>query len=244
MVALSTRRPAASTATATASKASKAQVGRRATTGTDDRERPRIGVLAVQGDFAEHAAALRRAGAEPVEVRLPAALDGLAGLIIPGGESTTIGMLMVQWGLLEPLRERIQGGLPAWGTCAGAILLARDVQDALPGQPLLGVTDISVRRNAFGRQVQSFETDLEVPVLGPAPVPAVFIRAPKIQSVGDGVEVLARLDDGTIAAARQGTVLVTAFHPELTPDDRFHRYFVSMVRAAATGAGAPRSRHG
>jgi 5'-phosphate synthase pdxT subunit len=197
----------------------------------------------VQGDFAEHAAALERAGAEPVEVRLPAALAGLAGLIIPGGESTTIGKLMVQWGLFEPLREQIRRGLPVWGTCAGAILLANDVQDALPGQPLLGVMDISVRRNAFGRQVQSFETDLEVPALGPTPVPAVFIRAPKIQSVGVGVDILARLDDGTIAAVRQGDVLATSFHPELTPDNRFHRYFAGMARATANG-GVRRVPHG
>jgi 5'-phosphate synthase pdxT subunit len=203
-------------------------------------DRPRIGVLALQGDFAEHAAALRRVGAEPVEVRLPAELEGLAGLIIPGGESTTIGKLMAEWGLLTPLGERLRGGLPVWGTCAGAIVLARDVRDALPGQPLLGVMDIAVRRNAFGRQVQSFETDLDVPALGQAPVPAVFIRAPKIESAGEGVEVLARLDDGTIVAAREGAILVTAFHPELTPDDRFHRLFVDMVRTANAGQTARR----
>lgn len=195
-------------------------------------------MLAVQGDVAEHAAALRRAGADPVEVRRPADLVGLAGLIIPGGESTAIGKLLVEWGLMAPLRDRIGRGLPAWGTCAGAILLARDVTDALPGQPLLGVMDIVVRRNAFGRQVQSFETELDVPVLGRKPVPAVFIRAPKIESVGAGVEVLARLDDGTIAAARQGALLVTAFHPELTPDGRFHELFVGIVRAAAASGAA------
>lgn len=192
----------------------------------------RIGVLAVQGDFAEHAASLRAVGATPVEVRLPAQLEGLDGLIIPGGESTAIGKLLVNWGLLEPLKERIQDGLPVWGTCAGAILLATDVQDALPDQPLLRVMDVAVRRNAFGRQLQSFETELDVPALGRAPVPAVFIRAPRIESVGQDVEVLARVDDGTIAAARQGALLITAFHPELTPDTRFHEFFVALARRA------------
>jgi 5'-phosphate synthase pdxT subunit len=196
--------------------------------------------LALQGDVAEHAAALRRAGATPVEVRLPAQLRGLDGLIIPGGESTTIGKLLAEWGLLEPLRERIAGGLPVWGTCAGAILLASDVRDALPGQPLLRVLDVAVRRNAFGRQVQSFETALDVPRLGREPFPAVFIRAPRIEAVGDGVEVLGRLPEGTVVAARQGPLLATAFHPELTGDDRFHRLFVGLVaeHAAHAAAGA------
>lgn len=191
---------------------------------------PRIGVLALQGDVAEHAAALRRVGAAPVEVRLPAQLNDLDGLIIPGGESTTIGKLLAEWALLAPLRECIAEGLPVWGTCAGAILLAKDVRDALPGQPLLGVLDIAVRRNAFGRQVQSFETVLDVPRLGGAPFPAVFIRAPQIESVGEGVEVLAHLPEGTIVAARRGPLLATAFHPELTGDDRFHRFFVAVTR--------------
>jgi 5'-phosphate synthase pdxT subunit len=191
--------------------------------------RPRIGVLAVQGDVAEHAVALAQVGATPVEVRLPGQLEGLAGLVIPGGESTAIGKLLVNWGLHAPLQERIRLGFPVWGTCAGAILLASDVKDALPDQPLLGGMDISVRRNAFGRQVQSFETDLPVPALGQEPVHAVFIRAPKIESVGEDVEVLARLDDGTIAAARQGALLATTFHPELTPDTRFHSLFVRMA---------------
>jgi pyridoxal 5'-phosphate synthase pdxT subunit len=190
----------------------------------------RVGVLAVQGDFAEHADSLRRAGAEPVEVRLPTQLQRIGGLIIPGGESTAIGKLLVNWGLLEPLKRKAAEGFPVWGTCAGAILLAKDVQDALPDQPLLGVMDVSVRRNAFGRQVQSFETALRVPALGRVPVPAVFIRAPKIESVGRGVKVLARLEDGTVAAARQGALLATTFHPELTPDARFHEYFVGMTR--------------
>ena len=189
---------------------------------------PRIGVLAVQGDFAEHADSLRRAGAEPVEVRLPAQLRRIAGLIVPGGESTAIGKLLVNWGLLAPIQRKARDGFPVWGTCAGAILLARDVQDALPGQPLLGVMDLSVRRNAFGRQVQSFETALRVPALGGTPVPAVFIRAPSIESVGRGVKVLATLPDGSIAAAQEGSLLATTFHPELTPDVRFHSHFVAV----------------
>jgi 5'-phosphate synthase pdxT subunit len=191
-------------------------------------------VLALQGDVSEHSGAVDRAGGVPVEVRLPAHLDGLDGLIIPGGESTAIGKLLHEWGLLVPLRERIVAGFPVWGTCAGAILLAKDVRDALPGQPLLGVMDVAVRRNAFGRQVQSFEAALDVPALGSPPFPAVFIRAPKIESVGPAVEVLARLPDGSIVAARQGHLLATAFHPELTPDTRFHRYFAHMCRRGAT----------
>ena len=189
---------------------------------------PRIGVLAVQGDFAEHADSLRRAGAEPVEVRLPAQLRRIAGLIIPGGESTAIGKLLVNWGLLEPIQRKAREGFPVWGTCAGAILLARDVQDALPDQPLLSVMDLSVRRNAFGRQVQSFETTLRVPALGKTPIPAVFIRAPKIESVGRGVKVLGTLPDGSIAAAQQGALLATTFHPELTPDVRLHTHFLHL----------------
>lgn len=192
----------------------------------------------MQGDFAEHAAALRRLGVEPVEVRLPAHLEGLDGLIIPGGESTTIGKLLAEWDLFDPLRRRIAAGFPVWGTCAGAILLAKDVRDALPGQPLLGVMDIAVRRNAFGRQVQSFETDLDVPALGRGPFPAVFIRAPVIEGVGPDVEVLARLSEGTIVAARQGHLLATAFHPELTSDVRFHELFLALTRMAR--APAPR----
>jgi pyridoxal 5'-phosphate synthase pdxT subunit len=196
---------------------------------------PRVGVLALQGDVAEHAAALRRVGATAVEVRRPAQLVGLRGLVIPGGESTTIGKLLAEWGLLHPLRERIAGGLPVWGTCAGAILLAKEVRDALPGQPLLGVMDLDVRRNAFGRQAQSFETALDVPRLGGAPFPAIFIRAPLIEAVGTEVEVLARLPQGTIVAARQGRLLATAFHPELSADDRFHRLFADL----ATSVGRP-----
>lgn len=189
----------------------------------------KIGVLALQGDFAEHIATLNHIGAEGVEVRLPRDLEGLNGLIIPGGESTTIGKLAVLYGLMEPLRE-FASVRPVWGTCAGAIFLSKDVHR---NQPLLGLMDITVARNAFGRQVDSFEVDLDVPALNsngqPKPYHAIFIRAPLIERVGLGVEVLAALPDGRIVAAQQGQWLATSFHPELTRDDRFHRYFVGLA---------------
>ena len=188
----------------------------------------KIGALAVQGAFIEHEKILTRIGVEPVEVRLPEHLEGLDGLIIPGGESTTIGKVAQEWELLDPIRAFAQLGRPLWGTCAGMILMAKEVSDSMPGQPLLRLMDVTVRRNAFGRQVDSFEADLEVPALGEPPFHAVFIRAPLIERVGDGVEVLAQLDDGTVVAARQGNLLATSFHPELTDDDRFHRYFLSL----------------
>jgi pyridoxal 5'-phosphate synthase pdxT subunit len=190
-------------------------------------EAPTIGVLALQGAFVEHAAMLRGLGVAVREVRLPAQLPGLAGLVIPGGESTTIGKLLVAYQLLEPLRALIAAGLPVFGTCAGLILLAKDVGGL--EQPLLAAMDVRVRRNAFGRQLQSGEADLLLPPLGERPLRAVFIRAPVIEAVGPGVEVLARLDDGRIVAARQGRLLVTAFHPELTGDDRLHRYFLEQL---------------
>ncbi|MGQ9521914.1 MAG: pyridoxal 5'-phosphate synthase glutaminase subunit PdxT [Anaerolineae bacterium] len=189
----------------------------------------RIGVLALQGAFIEHKNVLNRLGVQPVEVRLPEHLEGLNGLIIPGGESTTMGLLAQKWGLLEPLRAFARSGRPVWGTCAGMILLAKEIVDGVPGQPILGLMDITVRRNAFGRQVDSFEADLEIPVLGDLPFHAVFIRAPVIERVGASVDVLASLDDGTAVAVRQGNLLATAFHPELTSDDRFHRYFVKLA---------------
>ncbi|MGQ9466860.1 MAG: pyridoxal 5'-phosphate synthase glutaminase subunit PdxT [Anaerolineae bacterium] len=189
----------------------------------------RIGVLALQGAFIEHKNVLNRLGVQPVEVRLPEHLEGLNGLIIPGGESTTMGLLAQKWGLLEPLRAFARSGRPVWGTCAGMILLAKEIVDGVPGQPILGLMDITVRRNAFGRQVDSFEADLEIPVLGDLPFHAVFIRAPVIERVGASVDVLASLDDGTAVAVRQGNLLATAFHPELTPDDRFHRYFMKLA---------------
>ena len=190
----------------------------------------KIGVLALQGDFIEHEQVLRRIGAETCEVRLPQHLEGLDGLVIPGGESTTIGKLAVQYELIEPIRAMAAAGKALWGTCAGMILMARD---AGRDQPLLGLMDIQVRRNAFGRQVDSFEALLDVPALATPedrhPFHAIFIRAPLIQSVGAGIETLAQLEDGTIVAARQGRLLVTSFHPELARDDRFHRYFVSLA---------------
>ncbi len=189
---------------------------------------PTIGVLALQGDFAEHLAALHRLGVAGREVRLPEQLDGLAGLIIPGGESTTIGKLATTFGLIEPLRG-YAARRPVWGTCAGAIFLSRDARRS---QPLLGLMDITVERNAFGRQVDSFELDLAVPALDdPArPFHAVFIRAPLIEHVGPEVEVLASMPDGRTVAARQGRWLATSFHPELTDDLRFHRYFLRWAR--------------
>ena len=188
----------------------------------------KIGVLALQGAFAEHKKVLARIGVESVEVRLPEHLEDLDGLIIPGGESTTIGKVAKRWGLLEPLRDFVESGRPVWGTCAGMILVAKEVLDGKPDQPLLRLMDVTVRRNAFGRQVDSFEADLDVPALGEEPFHAIFIRAPLIERVHNGVEVVAQLDDGTVVAARQGNMLVTSFHPELTDDDRFHRYFVGL----------------
>jgi 5'-phosphate synthase pdxT subunit len=188
----------------------------------------RIGVLALQGDFAEHAAMLRQVGVEPVEVRLPDQLAGLDGLIIPGGESTTMARLLDAYELLEPLRTLTRDGLPTWGTCAGAIILA----ERAPGldRPNLGVMDIGVQRNAFGSQVDSFETALDVDKLDGEPYRAIFIRAPIVTETGPDVEVLARLDDGTVVAAQQGHLLATSFHPELTEDTRMHRYFADLVR--------------
>jgi 5'-phosphate synthase pdxT subunit len=190
----------------------------------------KIGVLALQGAFIEHEHVLARLGVQPVEVRLPEHLEGLDGLIIPGGESTTMGLLAQKWGLLEPLQVFARSGRPIWGTCAGMILLAKEVVDGVPGQPILGLMDITVRRNAFGRQVDSFEADLAVPLLGDPPFHAVFIRAPVIERVGAGVEVLAALEDGTAVAVQQGNLLATAFHPELTRDERFHHYFLKLTK--------------
>lgn len=188
----------------------------------------RIGVLALQGDFAEHLAMLRANGVDAVEVRTLAQIDLCDGLVIPGGESTTIARLLIAFGMLEPLRERIRGGLPTWGTCAGAILLADDVP-VLDRAPI-GVMDMTVDRNAFGTQIQSFEADLEIAGVDGPPLRSIFIRAPVIRRVGEGVEVLATLSDGRIVAARQGHLLATSFHPELTNDSRMHGYFVDMCR--------------
>ena len=193
-----------------------------------------IGVLALQGAFIEHVRMLRRLGATAREVRLPSDLDGLDGLIIPGGESTTIGKLLVHYELLEPLRNLVNAGFPIYGTCAGTILLAKDIGGL--DQPLLATMDLVVERNAFGRQLQSFETDLKIAGLGDDPFRAVFIRAPAITSAGPGVDVLAQLENGTIVAARQDSLLVSCFHPELTDDDRFHRAFLEQVRAHKAAA--------
>ena len=190
----------------------------------------RIGVLALQGDFEAHLKMLAELGVEGRAVRLPAQLQELDGIIIPGGESTTIGKLMVLYGLDEPLRQAIREGIPVWGTCAGLILLSKMTDNALAGQPLLASMDIRTRRNAFGSQRESFETDLLVPVLGEAPFHAVFIRGPVIEEVGPEVEVLATLDDGSIVAVREGTLLGTAFHPEVSGDPRFHHYFLRIVQ--------------
>lgn len=191
----------------------------------------RIGVLALQGDFAEHIVMLKRLGVTPVEVRLPKQLEGLNGLIIPGGESTTIGKLAVDFGLMEPLRA-FGKSHAVWGTCAGAIFLSKD---ARRHQPLLSIMDITVERNAFGRQVDSFEADLDIEPLKQAtqtatPYHAVFIRAPIIQSVSGLAKILSALPDGRIVAAQEGKLLATSFHPELTEDLRFHEYFISLAK--------------
>jgi 5'-phosphate synthase pdxT subunit len=188
----------------------------------------RAGVLGLQGDFREHLDTFQRLGTTAVDVRRPEQLDEIDALVIPGGESTTIGKLAQLYGFIPKLKERVAQGMSVWGTCAGAIFIARDV----PGHPhpLAELMDITVRRNAFGRQLDSFEADLDVPALGPDPFHAVFIRAPLVESVGGGVEVLSRLDDGTIVAARQDNLLATSFHPELTHDGRFHDYFLKLGR--------------
>ncbi|MBV9688304.1 MAG: pyridoxal 5'-phosphate synthase glutaminase subunit PdxT [Ktedonobacteraceae bacterium] len=197
---------------------------------------PRIGVIALQGDFEAHLAVLAELGAEGIAVRLPQHLHTVDGIILPGGESTTIGKLMVEYGLDEVLQRKIQAGVPVWGTCAGLILLAKETDNALVGQPLLASMDIRVRRNAFGSQRESFETDVSVPVLGEAPFHAFFIRGPVVEAVGPGVEVLAMLDNGAIVAVRQGALLGTAFHPEVAQiqghrDTRFHHYFLRIVQS-------------
>jgi 5'-phosphate synthase pdxT subunit len=185
-----------------------------------------VGVLALQGAFREHVAAFRNLGCECLEVRTPQDVASVAALVIPGGESTTIGKLLLDYRLLEPLLEQVRAGMPVYGTCAGAIVLAREIAGS--DQPRLGVMDMRVRRNAYGRQVDSFETSLAIPCLGEEPFAAVFIRAPLIESVGPEVEVLARYGDGVVLA-RQGHLLAGTFHPELTGDLRLHRYFLNMI---------------
>jgi 5'-phosphate synthase pdxT subunit len=188
---------------------------------------PVVGVLALQGDVVEHVAALRRAGAQAVEVRTPADLAQVEALVVPGGESTTVIRLIDRFGLAGPIKGRVRDGMPFWGTCMGMIVAAHDVADL--DQPTLDLIDVTVRRNAFGRQVDSAEVPLQIPALGDEPFPAVFIRAPWIERTGPGVETLAERD-GRVVMVRQGNVLATSFHPELTGDDRIHGYFLGMLR--------------
>ena len=191
-----------------------------------------VGVLALQGDFREHAQVLRTLGADVVLVRRPEELARVDGLVIPGGESSVMDKLARAFGLADPLRAAVRAGLPVYGTCAGLIMLADTVVDGIRGQESIGGLDISVRRNAFGSQTQSFETDLDVPVLGEAPVHAVFIRAPVVDTVGPQATALARLADGRCVAVEQGRLLGTSFHPEITGEHRFHEYFLGTVAAA------------
>jgi len=189
----------------------------------------KIGVLALQGGFRPHVEALSALGADAVEVRLPRELASVDALVLPGGESTTVGKLLVSSGLREPLQERLAGGMPVLGTCAGLILLASEVLDGRPDQVVLRSIDLTARRNAHGRQNESFEAPLEITGLAGGPFPGVFIRAPGVERVGAGVEVLARLSSGEAVAARQGAVTVCAFHPELAGDLRFHQHFLSSL---------------
>ncbi|WP_127783232.1 pyridoxal 5'-phosphate synthase glutaminase subunit PdxT [Rhodococcus sp. X156] len=204
--------------------------------------RPSVGVLALQGDVREHLAALESAGADPVTIRRESELAGVQALVIPGGESTTMSRLLQVFDLLEPIRERLAQGMPAYGSCAGMILLASEVLDTRADAVQLGGLDITVRRNAFGRQVHSFETDLTVDGIDDGPVRAVFIRAPWVERTGDGVTVLASVPPSPeaepeavdrVVAVRQGNVLATSFHPEVTGDHRVHQHFVQMIVARA-----------
>lgn len=202
----------------------------------------RIGVLAVQGAFAEHIALLREIGVEAVPVRLPRDLEGLSGLILPGGESTAMRKLIDNWGLRQPILDLANRGAPLFGTCAGMILLSNEIADG--DEPVLPLLDIGVKRNAFGRQLDSFEAELAVPVLGDKPVHAVFIRAPVVERVGEGVDVLAQLEDGRVVAVRDGNVIATAFHPELAGETRFHRLVATMAAEyAEPGEGSARRPH-
>ncbi|MFF0813953.1 pyridoxal 5'-phosphate synthase glutaminase subunit PdxT [Rhodococcus sp. NPDC003318] len=203
--------------------------------------RPVVGVLALQGDVREHVAAIEAAGARAITVRRSAELEAVDGLVIPGGESTTMSRLLVVFDLLEPLRERLRAGMPAYGSCAGMILLASEILDTRPDAHCLSGIDITVRRNAFGRQVDSFEEDLDFADVPGGPMRAVFIRAPWVERVGEGVEVLATVPEGPAAgrvvAVRQGNVVATSFHPEVTGDRRVHELFVDMVREAIAARG-------
>lgn len=193
---------------------------------------PKVGVLALQGDFREHANVLRGLGAEVSLVRRPEELASVDGLVIPGGESSVMDKLARTFGLAEPLKDAIRSGLPVYGTCAGLIMLANSIVDGIRGQQSLGGLDVAVRRNAFGSQGDSFETDLNIPALGKHPLHAVFIRAPIVESVGPKASPLAALADGRVVAVEQGNLLGTSFHPEVTGDTRFHQYFLDKIRAA------------
>lgn len=199
---------------------------------------PRVGVLALQGDFREHLAVLRGLGADAVPVRRAEELENIDGLVIPGGESSVMDKLSRAFGVAEPLKAAIAAGLPVYGTCAGLIMLADAIVDGIAGQQSLGGLDVAVRRNAFGSQVDSFETDLDIPQLGEEPVHAVFIRAPIVESVGEQATVLARVPDGRVVAVEQGDLLGTSFHPEITGDTRFHAYFLDKVRARVAARAA------
>jgi 5'-phosphate synthase pdxT subunit len=190
-----------------------------------------VGVLALQGDFREHIAVLNSLGAEAIGVRRPEELATVSGLIIPGGESSVMDKLSRLFGMADPLKSAIADGLPVWGTCAGLIMLADDILDGIDGQQTLGGLHITARRNAFGSQLDSFETDLDIPVLGATPVNAVFIRAPIVETTASDVTPLALLADGRVVAVEQGTLLGTSFHPEMTGDTRFHEYFLKKVAA-------------
>ncbi|MFJ3488047.1 pyridoxal 5'-phosphate synthase glutaminase subunit PdxT [Leifsonia aquatica] len=196
-----------------------------------DQRTLRVGVLALQGDFREHIAVLRGLGADAVPVRRPEEVAAVDGLVIPGGESSVMDKLSRAFGLAEPLREAIADGLPVYGTCAGLIMLADTIVDGIAGQQSLGGLDVAVRRNAFGSQVDSFETDLDIPAIGGEPMHAVFIRAPIVEAVGERATALARVDDGRVVAVQQGNLLGTSFHPEITGDTRFHEYFLRTVRS-------------
>ncbi len=212
------------------------------TTHDDGHRRVKIGVLAVQGAFAEHMAVLKQLGIDAVEVRLPSDLDGISGLILPGGESTTMRKLIDTWDLRQPILELARTGAPIFGTCAGMILLSKEITDG--DAPVFPLLDISVKRNAFGRQLESFESELSVPVLGDRPVHAVFIRAPIVERVGPDVDILAQLDDGRVVAVRKGNVVATAFHPELAGETRFHRLVATMAAEfAEPGEGSGRRPH-
>ena len=193
----------------------------------DGASQARIGILAVQGDFLEHSMMLQHLGVRPVEVRLPRDLEGVDALILPGGESTTMVKLLDLHDLREPLQQRVEAGMPVWGTCAGMILMAKSLTEDRP-EPL-ALMDITVTRNAYGRQLESFETNLDIPVIGEPPLHTYFIRAPGFVEIGADVEVLAKLSDGTPVAVRQGAKVATAFHPELTNDFRFHAYFIAIA---------------